>query len=158
MTQYVGFPHYGDEYKVMGLAPYGKPLYVDQLSQVVQLLPDGSFELNLKFFKHASEQVVSTWDGGEPTKPTDMFTSALEELLGPARKKGEPLEQKHKDLARSVQATYERAFFPPPGGCPQEAPRTAPGAGGRLCIQLGRQRQDHPQLALQARLHSVRRR
>jgi carbamoyltransferase len=111
MTQYLGFPHYGDEYKVMGLAPYGKPTYVDALSKVVRTHDDGTFELDLTYFRHATEQVVSTWDGGEPTKPANMFTPALEALLGPARKKGEPLEDRHRDLARSVQATYERAFF-----------------------------------------------
>src|ERR1700742_2403096 len=44
-TQLLGFPHYGDEYKVMGLAPYGIPVYLDQLKRVVRLLPNGLFEL-----------------------------------------------------------------------------------------------------------------
>lgn len=111
MTQFLGFPNYGDEYKVMGLAPYGKPTYVDQLSKLVNEAPDGRFTLELKYFRHAREQVVSAWNGGEPTKSGLMYTDALEELLGPSRRKDEPLAQKHWDLARSIQVTYERAFF-----------------------------------------------
>ena len=51
MTQLLGFPYYGDEYKVMGLAPYGEPKYVDLLRDVVQLIPDGLFRLNLSYFQ-----------------------------------------------------------------------------------------------------------
>ena len=53
MTQFIGFPHYGDEYKVMGLAPYGEPRFVDQMKELVRLNDDGSFELNLRYFRHA---------------------------------------------------------------------------------------------------------
>ena len=49
-TQYLGFPNYGDEYKVMGLAPYGKPKYVDRLMEVVNLKDNGLYELNLDYF------------------------------------------------------------------------------------------------------------
>jgi carbamoyltransferase len=111
VTQYLGFPNYGDEYKVMGLAPYGQPRFMDQLSDVVRTLPDGSFELNLKYFRHPTQPVTFTWTGGEPTKSGLMYTPALEELLGPARDPKQPLEDRHRDLARSFQATYERAFF-----------------------------------------------
>ncbi|HVZ74070.1 MAG TPA: carbamoyltransferase C-terminal domain-containing protein [Polyangia bacterium] len=111
MTQYLGFPNYGDEYKVMGLAPYGKPTYVDQLAQVVKALPDGSFELDLKYFRHVTEAVTFSWSGGEPMKNGLMYTPALEQLLGPARQPKAPLEDMHRDLARSIQVTYERVFF-----------------------------------------------
>ena len=49
-TQYLGFPHFGDEYKVMGLAPYGKPKFLDQLRKVVMPIKDCSYKLNLKYF------------------------------------------------------------------------------------------------------------
>jgi carbamoyltransferase len=111
MTQYLGFPNYGDEYKVMGLAPYGKPRFTDQLADVVKTLPGGAFELNLKYFLHTTQAVTFQWSGGEPSKNGRMYTPALEELLGPARGPKEPLDDRHRDLARSVQATYERAFF-----------------------------------------------
>ena len=110
LTQYVGFPHYGDEYKVMGLAPYGEPKYLEQMRQIVRLQPDGGFRLNLKYFRHHREKIAYEWDNGIPAVGT-LFSPALAELLGPARGKDDPLEQKHKDIARSVQAMYEEAFF-----------------------------------------------
>lgn len=110
MTQYLGFPHYGDEYKVMGLAPYGQPTRMDEMRRIVLQQPDGSFKLDLKYFRHATEKVEYEWEGGSPTVGT-LYSNALGELLGPPRAKDEPLTQAHKDLARSVQAMYEESFF-----------------------------------------------
>jgi len=110
LTQFLGFPHYGDEYKVMGLAPYGEPNYLEPLRQVVRIRPDGSFRLNLKFFRHHIGNVSYTWNDCAPTVGT-LYRRALVDLLGPPRQPDEPIEQKHKDIARSVQATYEKAFF-----------------------------------------------
>jgi len=110
LTQFIGFPNYGDEYKVMGLAPYGKPLYLEQMRQIVLLQPDGSFKLNLDYFRHHKEKVEYEWENGSPTVGT-LFSPALAGLLGPARAPGAALEQHHKDIAHSVQAMYEEAFF-----------------------------------------------
>ena len=63
MTQFIGFPYYGDEYKVMGLAPYGEPRYMREMRQIVRLQDDGRFELNLDYFRHATENVAYTWEG-----------------------------------------------------------------------------------------------
>lgn len=110
MTQYLGFPHYGDEYKVMGLAPYGEPRYLGAMRQIVNLQHDGTFRLDLRYFLHHKEKVEYAWDNGAPAVGR-LFDSALEELLGPSRQNDEPLTSKHKDMARSVQAMYEEAFF-----------------------------------------------
>ena len=110
LTQYIGFPNFGDEYKVMGLAPYGEPLYLPQMRQIVKLKTDGSFELNLKFFKHHKEKVEYKWEGGTPSVGK-LFNDSLIDLLGPERKESEPIEKRHKDIARSVQAMYEEVFF-----------------------------------------------
>ena len=110
LTQFLGFPHYGDEYKVMGLAPYGKPCMLEQMRKIVKLKEGGGFELDLRFFRHHREKIDYAWDGGSPSVGT-LFSPALEELLGPARGKDDPLDQKHFDIARSVQAMYEEAFF-----------------------------------------------
>lgn len=110
MTQYLGFPHYGDEYKVMGLAPYGRPTFLDEMRKIVRLHVDGRYELDLRYFRHHRERFQYAWDGGLPTVGP-LFTEALEDLLGPARAGGQPLEQRHKDLAHSVQAAYEHSFF-----------------------------------------------
>jgi len=110
LTQFLGFPHYGDEYKVMGLAPYGEPNYLEPLREVVLIQPDGSFRLNLKYFRHHIGNVSYTWQDCAPEVGT-LYRRELIDLLGPERTPDEPLEQKHRDLARSVQVTYEEAFF-----------------------------------------------
>ncbi|MGH7962497.1 MAG: carbamoyltransferase N-terminal domain-containing protein, partial [Candidatus Binatia bacterium] len=110
MTQYLGFPHYGDEYKVMGLAPYGEPHFIKEMSRMVVLQADGSFQLNLDFFRHHKENLNYTWKNCAPAVDR-LFSSALDELLGPARGKDEPLTQRHRDIAHSVQLMYEQAFF-----------------------------------------------
>lgn len=110
LTQYLGFPHYGDEYKVMGLAPYGEPKYVNELKQILIFKENGLFELNTKFFKHAKEGVNMSWENGDPFIDS-IYSKKLEELLGPARQKGDELTQKHKDIATSVQRITEELIF-----------------------------------------------
>lgn len=110
LTQHLGFPDYGDEYKVMGLAPYGAPEYMDEMRRIVRLQPDGTFELNLDYFRHHSSRLLYEWNGCSPSVDS-LYAPALEKLLGPARNKTELITQKHKDIARSVQGMYEEAFF-----------------------------------------------
>jgi carbamoyltransferase len=110
LTQYLGFPHYGDEYKVMGLAPYGEPTYLDAMRRIVKLEGNGGYRLDLAFFRHATKKIDYEWEAGEP-KVGVLYSDELERLLGPARKPDEPLERRHRDIARSVQAMYEEAFF-----------------------------------------------
>ena len=110
ITQYLGFPHYGDEYKVMGLAPYGTPHHLEAMRQIVRLQSDGTYRLDLRFFRHATERLPHQWSNGAPVV-APHWTPALESLLGPARRPEEPLEQRHRDIARSAQAMYEEAFF-----------------------------------------------
>jgi carbamoyltransferase len=110
MTQYLGFPYYGDEYKVMGLAPYGSPSGLEAMREIVKLTQDGAFTLNLAYFRHHRERIAYSWASGAP-EFDDLFSPALEELLGPRRRPKDPLEDRHRDIARSVQAMYEEAFF-----------------------------------------------
>ena len=110
LTQYLGFPHYGDEYKVMGLAPYGQPRCLDAMRKIVRLLPSGVFALDLDYFRHHREEMPHQWTDGAPVFD-DLFSPALEDLLGPRRAPDQPLEDLHRDIARSVQAMYEEAFF-----------------------------------------------
>jgi carbamoyltransferase len=110
LTQYLGFPHYGDEYKVMGLAPYGEPKYVDELKKIILFKDNGLFELDIKYFTHAKEGVSMSWENGDPFIES-IFSKELENLLGPARQKGDELTQKHKDIATSVQRVTEELIF-----------------------------------------------
>src|SRR5215831_20089175 len=110
LTQYLGFPYYGDEYKVMGLAPYGSPSHMPAMRKIVKLAKDGAFTIDLAYFRHHRERITNSWDSGSP-EFGDLFSPALVELLGPRRPPEDPLEERHRDIARSVQAMYEEAFF-----------------------------------------------
>lgn len=110
ITQFLGFPYYGDEFKVMGLAAYGEPIYLEPMRTLVRLQNDGRFELGLAYFLHHSQGVTMTWDDGAPNIGT-VFSPEMEKLLGPARRPDEPLTQRHKDIAASMQRMYEEAFF-----------------------------------------------
>lgn len=109
-TQYLGFPNYGDEYKVMGLAPYGEPKYLEQLRDVLVFKDNGLFELNTKYFKHAKEGVSMSWENGEPNIEP-IFSNFMIEKFGPTRQKSDKLEQHHIDLATSVQKITEELIF-----------------------------------------------
>jgi len=106
ITQYLGFPRYGDEFKVMGLAPYGEPEYLDRLRTLVRVKPNGGFELDLSYFVHHSEGVNMTWESGAPTIG-DVFSSKLEREFGRRRQPDEPIEARHNNLAASLQALLE---------------------------------------------------
>jgi carbamoyltransferase len=110
LTQYLGFPYYGDEYKVMGLAPYGSPEFMSEMRRLVKLRPGGGFELELSYFKHQKQDDAYQWGGGSP-EFQDLFSSKMEELLGPRRQPNEPLQERHKNVARSTQSMYEEGFF-----------------------------------------------
>jgi carbamoyltransferase len=110
VTQYLGFPKYGDEYKVMGLAAYGSPKFLPQMRKIVTLEKDGQFETDLDYFVHAAEGVTMSWENGEPFIGA-LFSSKFVEEFGPAREPGSELTALHMDIAASLQAMYEEAFF-----------------------------------------------
>ncbi len=110
ITQHLGFPKFGDEFKVMGLAPYGTPDFVNEIQQLIALGPDGTFELDLSFFQHWSGGAAMTWDEGEPILG-QVFTPKLEALLGPARRTHEPLTTRHEAIAASLQVVFEESYF-----------------------------------------------
>ena len=83
---------------------------MDAMRKIVRLMPDGSFKLDLAYFLHHRMNVSYQWTNGSP-EFGDLFAPPLEDLLGPRRKPADPLEDRHRDIARSVQAMYEEAFF-----------------------------------------------
>ncbi|MCU0415482.1 MAG: hypothetical protein MUE91_13980, partial [Ignavibacteriaceae bacterium] len=109
-TQFLGFPWYGDEYKVMGLAPYGEPKYVDKLKHIVKLKDNGLFELDESYFIHSTEGVAMTWDNGAPFIGR-IFSDNVTKEFGQPRDKDEALTQYHKDMAASVQKHCEDVIF-----------------------------------------------
>jgi carbamoyltransferase len=98
-TYYTGFKVNSGEYKLMGLAPYGEPKYVDRiLSELVDLKDDGSLKLNMRYF---------TYVGG-----LRMTGAAFDRLFdGPARRAESPLTLKEMDLAASIQVVTEMAMM-----------------------------------------------
>ncbi|HET6376488.1 MAG TPA: carbamoyltransferase C-terminal domain-containing protein, partial [Methylocella sp.] len=94
-TYYTGFKVNSGEYKVMGLAPYGEPKYAKAIyDHLIDVKPDGSFRLNLDYFSFCTGL----------TMVDERFGAVFG---GPARRPDEPLEQRHMDLAASVQAVTE---------------------------------------------------
>jgi carbamoyltransferase len=109
-TQYLGFMNYGDEYKVMGLAPYGEPSLVEKVRDVIILDGKGLFEINVKYFNHHRDGVTMSWEGGDPKIET-IYSEYMIEKFGTPRGKDEELTQYHKDLASSVQRVAEDTIF-----------------------------------------------
>jgi carbamoyltransferase len=110
LTQWLGFPKYGDEGKVMGLAPYGTPIYLEQMRKILRLQNDGTFELDLDYFVHHAEGATMTWDDGEPRLGT-LFSNKLADVFGPPRAPKTEITTDHENVAASLQAMLEEAEF-----------------------------------------------
>ncbi|MGA7410692.1 MAG: carbamoyltransferase [Bryobacteraceae bacterium] len=98
LTTYLGFQVNSDEYKVMGLAPYGQPTYLEKLRNLVEDQPGGQFRLDMKYFDFACTN--------------KMFTPALADLLGiPARGPDDDISALHQNLASSLQLLLEEILL-----------------------------------------------
>ena len=109
-TQFLGYPHYGDEYKVMGLSPYGKPSLLNEVRDIVRFKQKGLFELNLQYLSRVGQGDWMTLKNGVPVMQP-LLSEHVIKKLGPARRKEEPLTDYHKDLAASVQRVTEEVIF-----------------------------------------------
>jgi len=109
-TQFLGFPHYGDEGKVMGLAPYGKPRFINEFREILHTDAGGKFRLNLEYVLHSTQGVEMSWDGGSP-KIGRIFSNAFEETFGPARPAEGALTERDRDIAASLQLRLEEVAF-----------------------------------------------
>jgi carbamoyltransferase len=109
-TQFLGFPHYGDEGKVMGLAPYGRPRFIREFRDIIRTEERGQFRINLDYFRHHTEGVEMTWDQGSPVIGK-IFSEAFVETFGPRRSPGAPLTDRERDIAASLQLRLEEVGF-----------------------------------------------
>ena len=96
-TAHLGFKVNEDEYKLMGLAAYGKPMFVNKIHSIVNIKDDGSFKLNLKYLGFR--------------EGFSMYNKRFEELFGKARKPEEKITKRHADLASSIQQITEEIYF-----------------------------------------------
>ncbi len=108
-TQYLGFPHYGDEYKVMGLAPYGKPVYADLVRKIIRFSEDGLFTWVPDYFANITE-IKLDYSTHIPVVST-LYGNKMVEVFGAPRQPKEELTQKHKDIAASVQLICEELII-----------------------------------------------
>jgi len=105
-SQYLGFQEVGDEYKVMGLAAYGKPVFFEKLLSMFQLQKDGTFKLKNEFFKWNKPLIGEDNLYGYPTIPL-FFSKRWEIKWGNSRHPEEELSSIHADFAASVQKVFE---------------------------------------------------
>ncbi len=97
VTAFLGFSVNNSEYKVMGLSPYGNPVYYEQLKKLIDVKEDGSYALDMSYFDYHYKLVM----------PSKKFV----EEFGPIRAAEGTLEQKHKDIAASLQKITEEIMF-----------------------------------------------
>src|ERR1700752_1919257 len=116
VTQYLGFLKFGDEYKVMGLAAYGEPENLEAFRDIVRFNGNHGefgFRLGLDYFVHHKTGPEMSWAESDRTPSIGkLFSDAMERRLGAAaRDPQEPLEQRHRNLAASLQARLEEVYL-----------------------------------------------
>jgi carbamoyltransferase len=116
-TAWLGFEINEGEYKVMGMAAYGQPRYVDQVRALIRQAEDGSFGLDMRYFGY--HHGLKAWSG------------AFESIFGPPRRFDAALEEQYADVAASIQRVTEEAMV----GLAQAAHRLT--GGDALCLAGG---------------------
>jgi carbamoyltransferase len=115
VTQYLGFPKFGDEYKVMGLAAYGQPEQLEIFRQIVRFDANASrngFRLGLQYFTHQRSGPEMSWAEADKTPVLGpLFSPAMSRHLGPTRTPEQSLELRHKNLAASLQTRLEEVYL-----------------------------------------------
>ncbi len=109
-TQFLGFHNFGDEYKVMGLASYGTPRYLNEMRNMYKLMPFGKFELNLDYFVHQKAEFKTNGESDEPDWGF-LYSEKWKELFGEPRLPKSIMTQNEMDIAASFQAGLEEILF-----------------------------------------------
>lgn len=108
-TQFLGFPKYGDEYKMMGMSAYGEPRFLNRIRDIVRIEGD-QVRLNLDYFIHHTTGVDMTWNDCEPSLGR-VYSSKMLDVFGTPREYRSELLPIHYDMAASVQARLEECYF-----------------------------------------------
>src|SRR5215471_17741983 len=110
ICEFIGYKKYGDEGKVMGLAPYGKDTYVEQIRKILAL-KNGNFQLNMSYFKPlGSNQGMQVLPDGT-VQLARHFSERMEKLFGVPREPHAEITQRDMDLAFAMQHCFEEVFF-----------------------------------------------
>jgi carbamoyltransferase len=109
MCQFIGFDLFGEEYKVMGLAPYGEDSYADHMSRIVATEGEDWFRLDPAYFTTHRALSEARLEDGAQMQLGRLFSDKVIEMFGPPRARGAELTQREKDIARSTQVHFERA-------------------------------------------------
>ena len=110
ICEFIGYNKYGDEGKVMGLAPYGKDTYVEQVRNILAL-KNGNFQLNMNYFRPlGSNQGMQVLPDGT-VKLARHFSERMEDLFGAPREPHAEITQRDMDLAYAMQHCFEEVFF-----------------------------------------------
>ena len=110
VAQWLGFTRYGDEGKVMGLAPYGEPVHVDKFRKILRVQSDGTFDVDQSFLRYQVEGGTMTWSAGEP-KIGKLYSDRFVSLFGEPRNSDSDITSYHKDIASSIQVVLEEIAF-----------------------------------------------
>jgi len=109
LCQYIGFDHFGEEYKVMGLAPYGEDRYSEVMKKLVPLTETSWFSLNKHYFGMHQGGESGGVDESQHIKMGRLYSDRLVTELGPVRERQNPVTQREMDIARSTQVRFEEA-------------------------------------------------
>ncbi len=110
ITQFLGFKKYGDEYKVMGLSSYGEPEFLNEMEELIYYKGNGEYELNLKYYRHHKDRIDFNFEEGSPDIG-DVFSDEIYKLLGDSRNYNDEINNKHKNIAKSMQVHTENIIF-----------------------------------------------
>jgi len=108
ICQFIGFGAFGEEYKVMGLAPYGEDRFQDEMKKLLHLPGDGWYRLASGYFGMHDGGQSGAVDSTNRLIMDELFTRRMTRLFGPPAQRGE-VTQREKDLARSTQIRFEQA-------------------------------------------------
>ncbi len=111
ICQLIGFDRFGEEYKVMGLSAYGVNRYVREMRELASYAPGEGFRLNLRYFKHHEQtRGLEIVEGQEVSVPA-LWSPEMERLLGTARRRPAPVEDRERDVAASMQTHFEDMYL-----------------------------------------------
>ena len=110
LCQYVGFTRFGEEYKVMGLSAYGVNSFAPEMRELIRHDPVRGLELNLAYFRHHLIPEGLVEHDGEVHVPR-MWSDAMISLFGPPRRPGDPITDRERDMAASLQVRFEEVYL-----------------------------------------------